>query len=109
MAVSEQLNKWTLFQQVLAHFVMCGMWLALGYVGNDPIIGEPVNMSVKYIGDPNTPKPKGDWYFAIYLFFISMFQVHQTMHMQVAHVTLAKYSPWTKTYLFIFFYLLILF
>jgi len=88
---------------------MCGMWFALAYIGNDPIIGEPINVSVKYIGAPNTPKPKGDWYFSCYLIFISMFQVHQTMHMQVAHVTMAKYSPWTRTYLFCLFYLLVVF
>jgi len=88
---------------------MVGMWFALAYVGNDPIIGEPVNMSVRYIGSPNTPKPKGDWYFAIYFMFIIIFQVHQTMHMQVAHVTLALYSPWTRLYLFCFAYLMIVF
>ena len=88
---------------------MLGMWFALAYIGNDPIIGEPVNVSVKYIGAPSTPKPKGDWYYSCYLLFISMFQVHQTMHMQVAHVTMAKYSPWTRVWTFCFCYISIVF
>jgi len=109
MEVTEKLNYWNLFQQLSGHYIMVGMWFALAYVGNDPIIGEPVRVSVKYIGEPNLPTPKGDWYFMWYLIFISMFQVHQTMHMQVAHVTLAKYSAWTRTYIFAFTYLCILF
>lgn len=42
----------------------------------------------------------GSSYFMIYLIFYLCVMVHQTICIQIAHVTLTKFNPFTKLYIF---------
>jgi len=100
MEVSEPVNKWNLFQQLSAHFAFIALWAAFACAGEDPILGPPMNLTHQ-AGEPYSgPLPNHDIFFAQYLLLLCFVIVHQTIHMQVAHVTLSRYTPWSKLWIF---------
>jgi len=70
MEVSDKLSTAKLLEQLGAHLLAVGLWLAFAYFGAAPII----------LADGR--------YFTIHLLVISFLVCHQTINIQVCHVTL---------------------
>jgi hypothetical protein len=76
------------------------VWYSFGEAGVDPIrFRNPISVTKE--------SAKVDWgdygqsYQIVYMALFSMVVVHQTVCIQLAHVTKQAYNPWTKLYLFV--------
>ena len=96
---SEPVDFKNLAHQIAAFIVWVFVWYSFGEAGFDPIrFRNPIFVT--------TLSAKSDWgdygqsYQIAYLVFFSMVVVHQTVCIQVAHVTKQTYNPWTKLLIF---------
>ena len=74
--MGEPLSKRALVQQIVAHYLMFGVIFAAAYVSEDTHLFQtaPILPALLY----------------------SFIYVHNTVHIQVAHVTKEKFIPWTR-------------
>jgi len=73
------------------------LWCQLAYIGNDPIRGSPIEVSKQ--STLTIPAEHGQAYWMAHMFLYTFVIVHQTIQVQVNHVTLDKFNPFTRVYL----------
>ena len=88
---------------------MTYLWVQLAYIGKDPIRGTPIDVSKQDVLTPLIPAEHGQWYWMAHLFLYTFVMVHQTISIQVCHVTLDKYNPFTRLYLMVAIGILLIF
>lgn len=83
------------------------LWCQLAYIGNDPIRGSPIEVSKQ--STLTIPAEHGQAYWMAHMFLYTFVIVHQTIQVQVNHVTLDKFNPFTRVYLMVAFGILLIF
>ena len=85
-------------QQFIAHIVFAVLWWSFGYIGKEPLSGKPTLVTPE-ISDKRTLLQYDRVGYMLHMLLYCFVVCHQTISIQVAHVTKQKYSPFTRIYI----------
>jgi hypothetical protein len=86
-----------LFFQFASYWTWVVIWYLFTYVGNDPIhVSNAPQVNNETARVASDTLEYGQANEIIYLLLFGFVVVHQTMCIQLAHVTRQRYRPWTR-------------